>query len=427
MVFTNFGIYCRMEEDRFVIKMGNLLREKNVILLKTILMILVLFIACFLPKQVKAIAVGTQWQYLFTGEYQTFTAPESTWYKIELYGTAGGYGRTDWTFKNGGGAGAYTSGEIYLEKGTKLYIYVGNTGGHSGMVSKCSGGLAGWNGGAAGGNDSNCDSKPEPGGGGGGATDIRLVPTSSPTVWDEFDSLKSRIMVAGGGGGGHYTYVGGFGGKLYGLSCYSGPGVPTQTTGYAFGIGQTGNAGTSGEGGGGGGYYGGYVSTSGEGGSSFVSGCYGCVAIDKNSTSTNIIHTNSNVHYSGYKFDNIVMLSGLDSIPNSTGLSVGNAGPYGAAIITVSDHRSNNNYLRNITTSSGTLSPTFDKMTENYDLVLESDVSEVEINGVLDDLKSVVGAPKKYQVKYGEQVQASIPVTNELGEVRVYKITISTG
>ena len=408
--------------------MGKLYDRRKYVFNSSVLAILILFIAFFCSiTNVKAVAVGTKYMYTYTGEYQEFTAPESTWYKVELYGAAGGYGRTDWSFKWWGGAGAYTSGEIYLEKGTKLYVYVGGMGGHSGLLSKCSGGTAGWNGGAIGGNDSNCDSNPEPGGGGGGATDIRLVPTSAPTVWDEFDSLKSRIMVAAGGGGGAYHYAGGQGGIIYGIQIPSGPAVPTQTTGLGysgFGVGQNGVADSYGTGGGGGGYYGGLTSSSGEGGSSFVSGCYGCNAVDKDSTSTNIIHTGDNVHYSGLKFDNIEMLSGADTMPNDTGTMVGNAGN-GAAVITVSNHRSTNNYLKNITTSNGMLSPTFSKTEENYNLVLDSDVSEVDLNATVDDSKSVVVGNTKYQVKYGEQVTANLSVTNELGEVRVYKVNIS--
>ena len=374
---------------------------------------------------VNAVAVGTSWDYDYTGEYQTFIAPESTWYKIELWGAMGGRGRTNWTVNKWGGGGAYTGGEIYLEKGTKLYVYVGENGRVGGANKNyCRGGFAGWNGGGTGGNDSNCDGDPEPGGGGGGATDIRLVPTSAPDVWDEFDSLKSRIMVSAGGGGGHYSYNGGAGGRLSGIN-RTAASWALQTSGYAFGLGIDGAAGSDGKGGGGGGYYGGDASGSGEGGSSFVSGCYGCVAIDKDSTSTNIIHTDSNVHYSGLKFDKIEMYAGiLDSQPYwNGGYQVGNF-DWGHAKITVAEHRSNNNYLRNITVSNGILSPVFSKTNETYDLTLDSNVSEVVLDAKAEDTKSTIGGLGTYQVKYKETVQANISVTNELGEVRVYKINI---
>ena len=409
--------------------MGKLVNRSGCLFWKSRMAIFIFLIAFFCSIiNVKAVAVGTQYMYDYTGEYQTFTAPESTWYKIELWGARGGQGRTNWTLKQKGGAGAYTSGEIYLEKGTKLYVYVGGNGMQGGVGSKCKGGVAGWNGGGTGGNDSNCDSQPEPGGGGGGATDIRLEPTSSPTIWDEFDSLKSRIMVAAGGGGGHYTYAGGAGGMIFGLTTTQNRDFPNQTSGFAFGLGQTGVSSSYGAGGGAGGYFGGYQhnnASGGGGGSSFVSGCNHCVAIDEDSTSTNVISSNSNVHYTGYQFDKIEMLSGYDKQPDGLGgYQTGNYGS-GWAAITVAEHRSDNNYLRNITTSSGTLSPNFIKTTEEYDLVLDSNVSEVELGATVDDSKSVVGGLGKYQVKYGEPITANLSVTNELGKVRVYKINIS--
>ena len=49
--------------------------------------------------------------------------------------------------------------------------------------------------------------------GGGGASDIRTV----NGTWDDFESLKSRIMVAAGGGGPDSGKKGGAGGTLEGL------------------------------------------------------------------------------------------------------------------------------------------------------------------------------------------------------------------
>ena len=86
---------------------------------------------------------------------------------------------------------------------------------------------------------------------GGGATDIRLASGN----WNDFNSLKSRIMVAAGGGGNvSPVTLPGYGGGLtsktadgaYPESTY---GIPygevsgaTQTSGYSFGIGQTGDS-----------------------------------------------------------------------------------------------------------------------------------------------------------------------------------------
>lgn len=104
----------------------------------------------------------------YTGNYQTYIAPETGNYTIECLG-ASGY--------NNSGKGAYTSGVLSLEKNQQIYIYVGEGNKSSGTT---------YNGGGSG-----CY------GSGGGATDIRL----QNGLWDDFDSLKSRIMVAAGGGG----------------------------------------------------------------------------------------------------------------------------------------------------------------------------------------------------------------------------------
>lgn len=65
-------------------------------------------------------------------------------------------------------------------KGQKFYIYVGGQSGYNG-----------------GGSPSTQAYPANIGGYGGGATDIRLI----NGTWNNFESLKSRIMVAGGGGG----------------------------------------------------------------------------------------------------------------------------------------------------------------------------------------------------------------------------------
>jgi len=257
-----------------------------------------------------------KWEYDYTGEYQTFTAPYSGYYKIELWGAQGGtadsYGK--------GGTGAYTKGEIYLNAGDNLYVYVGAQG------SKISGG---WNGGGDGYNSSYA------GLGGGGATDIRLVPTSEKTKWEEFDSLKSRIMVAAGGGGGgtrdasDYTIHGGSGGGLSGLtgSSYNGQ-LGTGGTQSLFGhnkVSMTSNAGGFGyggtasgtaSGGGGGGWYGGGSSGywgGGGGGSSYISGYEGCNSIEEISKTTNIIHNGRIFHYSNHYFINTEMKEATNS------------------------------------------------------------------------------------------------------------------
>ena len=119
----------------------------------------------------------------YTGSSQEYEIPKDGYYYIEL---AGAEGEGDYN-----GAGAKTSGYIYLEQGEMLYFYVGGT--------------DGYNGGGQGTTSSNIYS-------GGGATDVRLV----NGTWDNTSSLISRIMVAGGGGVESHGGSGGPGGTLYG-------------------------------------------------------------------------------------------------------------------------------------------------------------------------------------------------------------------
>ncbi len=123
--------------------------------------------------------------YDYTGHYEKFVAPKSGKYVVELWGAQGGL----ISGSSPGGGGAYTKGLLRLEADEEVYVFVGGSPRESGSTS------GGWNGG---GNSSSTNS------GGGGATDIRLYvnPSDNHNVWNNFQSLKSRIMVAAGGGGG---------------------------------------------------------------------------------------------------------------------------------------------------------------------------------------------------------------------------------
>ena len=117
------------------------------------------------------------------GSVQTFTAPTTDSYTFEVWGAQGGNYDTYY-----GGLGGYSKGTVNLEKGTKLYIYVGGTPAtNSSNRTAVTGGFNG------GGNGYNryYNSTYTYGQGGGGATDIRIGT----------DSLYARVIVAGGGGG----------------------------------------------------------------------------------------------------------------------------------------------------------------------------------------------------------------------------------
>lgn len=268
----------------------------------------------------------------YTGNVQKFEALYDGLYEIELWGAAGGRNE-DAPY----GYGAYTKGTIHLKKGDTFYIYVGEKGKNNHKAS--------FNGGGYGGNGSIY------GYSGGGATDIRLMDGN----WDDSESLKSRIMVAGGGGGsslGVYTTAGGgsYAGGLQGYSggYYSGHAYNNQDgkggtqiaggtngnniyggtgTPYPGSFGKGGNNDSvsdgTGAGGGGGGYYGGGAGGAtksggsgqgGGGGSSFISGYNGCNAINES-----LKPTGSSIHYSNMSFKNALMLSGREEMPNPRG------------------------------------------------------------------------------------------------------------
>ncbi|EAX95587.1 hypothetical protein TVAG_370910 [Trichomonas vaginalis G3] len=234
------------------------------------------------------------------------------------------------------GKGAYVSGIIKINQVFDFYVYVGEKGKLNGATFN--------------GNSQQNEIS------GGGATDIRLI---NKTKWYEFDSLKSRIMVAAGAGSGE-RLCGGDGGMLVGLITnqiytyqLNGSTGGTQTSGgiYGcdtyhhgcgksgmFGIGGSGNGGRDNGPSGGGGYYGGggtpWAGSAG-GGSSFISGYQGCDAIFENSTESHIYHSGNPFHYSGKYFTDGIMIDGQHEMPTTdmTSTELGHDGN-GYAIIT---------------------------------------------------------------------------------------------
>ena len=248
--------------------------------------------------------LNLEYTYEYTGNYQEFIAPYTGTYRIELWGAQGSVGdfvnpTNNLEYFHEGGKGAYVSGEINLNKGEKLYVYVGESSVPTRTITVFNNGT------------------PNIGGrNGGGATDIRLVAGE----WDDFDSLKSRIMVAGAGGTGTLENEGeilivGAGGGLVGYpggKSDSGTQVSAgspQNSHYLESTFGVANGGCTG----GNGYYpaGAAACTNGSGGgSSFISGHNGCDAIDKDSVLGNVIHTGQSIHYSGYRFSNTIMIDG---------------------------------------------------------------------------------------------------------------------
>ena len=205
---------------------------------------------------------GKQWTYSYTGGVQSFTVPCSGTYKLEVWGGEG---------ENNGpaiaGKGGYAKGNTILTKDEILYIVCGGGNGNT------------YNGGGSA--PAGCD--------GGGLTHIAKVSgTLSSIGYKSAITDKNLLLCAGGGGGagtGRSDCNGGSGGGSTGGygSGENGTlgGVGTQTSGYAFGKGQSGGSNMKvANHGGGGGLYGGYAGGTvgsgyqigGSGGSGYIGG-----------------------------------------------------------------------------------------------------------------------------------------------------------
>ncbi|PLS19173.1 hypothetical protein CVD28_01840 [Bacillus sp. M6-12] len=232
----------------------------------------------------KAHAIENQvWSFNYTGGYKAFTAPYTGTYKLETWGAEGGGVRLSGNTASGtGGKGGYATGEITLQAGQTIYVYVGGAGSssNSGVAS------GGYNGGGSG----YASQAGEPGNGGGGATDIRTVPNNAPL---NTSSLQSRLIVAGGGGGAGEDpgdQYGDGGGIIGTNNYYPGTQISAGTNGT---LGAGASTGNGDGGGGGGGYYGGGTTSSttvgadtqgGGGGSSFIGKLANAQTIAGNST-----------------------------------------------------------------------------------------------------------------------------------------------
>ena len=176
-------------------------------------------------------------EYGYTGEEETFTAPKSGTYKLEVWGAQGGNAED---YK--GGFGGYSSGTMTLNSGDKLYINVGGQGESSCANKLCTGGYNG--GGSSGYVDASVIN-----GAGGGATSIA---TSSGLLSSLSEDRTSIIMVAGGGGGATshnnnstfgYKHNGGAGGGIEG----NGACAPTDKADDLSGSGCGGNQESTGD------------------------------------------------------------------------------------------------------------------------------------------------------------------------------------
>lgn len=243
--------------------------------------------------------------YAYKGSVDTWTSPSKGVYQLEAWGASGGSANT-----NIGGYGGYAKGVKKLGAGDKLYLAVGGAG--TSNTTPGGGAAGGYNGGGEVGANSSVN---HVGGSGGGATSIT---TTNRGILSNFASYKGEVVIVAGGGGGGRDQAnheaaarwgtGGNGGGYKASQAISNNGTATsnvqvdhggtQSTGYAFGLGQP----TTAHGGGGGGYYGGYAGHSsgsiayygvGGGGSGYIGGVISANGINRAMYSYNTIYTNS--------------------------------------------------------------------------------------------------------------------------------------
>ena len=252
--------------------------------------------------------INNYYVFNYINDEQIFPVEYSGYYKLEVWGAQGG--NTIQPIPSYvGGKGGYSSGMVYLAKGTKLYINVGQ----KGLDCVSANATTAYNGGAGG---TGCDVSSDSSGnthyaaGGGGATHIALKSGLLSSFDINEDGLGSEeeiediLIVAGAGGGAYYHTLnyrgdGGSGGGFIGVSGISYNGITTPTGGTQQAGGNGSPNGSFGIGGysvngGGAGFYGGGGSNAGlgtygisgaGGGSGYIGNsklvdgvmyCYGC-------------------------------------------------------------------------------------------------------------------------------------------------------
>jgi len=197
-----------------------------------------------------AIYMPTEFPYNGTdgtdGSIQSFTAPVTGTYQIQLWGAKGGQSCSEGTVNPNRPSGGYTVLNVSLTKGQTIYFAVGGHGADNSFSRSKSAAAAnpgGWNGGGNGFTDAAVDeggnfssTTREGSGGGGGATAAYTAVSGDGQLANYSGKTGSILGVAGGGAGANYTGTDGYGG---GLSGGNGTLAGTQSSGYAFGKGES--------------------------------------------------------------------------------------------------------------------------------------------------------------------------------------------
>ena len=83
-----------------------------------------------------------------------------------------------------------------------------------------------------------------------------------------------------------------------------------------------------------------------------------------------------------------------------------------------------NNILSSLTVSAGSLTPTFQKFTQSYDVTVENSVSVITVNAKAADGSAKISGTGNYNLNVGNN-EINVNVTAENGDVRTYKIYVN--
>ena len=416
-------------------------RNTFIYILLEVMIFLVVFL---LPFNVCAKSeVGDVEDFPYSNSVQSFTAPATGYYQLEVWGASGGKGGS-----YVGGYGSYATGVTYLTKNETIYVVTGEAG--SGCSGKSCVVQPKYNGGGG------CrayDAKGSTCASGGGATHIAKVSgvLSSLSAYkgvlsssNDYYISDDILIVAGGGGGGAITntsnhgkgghaggYIGGdaisTGAPDYVLNGYGLGG--TQTAGGCISVGgQCGsfglgfsdtitNDGDANTGAGGGGFFGGGGTrvNSGAGGSGYIASsnllshnhitkamyCYGCASSSMSETRTIATTSVSSNAVSNYA-------------KNGSGY----------ARITLKELTKTNSKLDSITVSGGTFVQEFDPNTYVYDVVVDRDNYMSLISAVPQEETSTIIGEGDYTIAAGSN-QITLTVTADSGDVSIYQLNIT--
>ena len=136
------------------------------------------------------IQIGRTWEYGYTGNVQSFTAPWTGTYQLEAWGAQGGSYSSKSCY---GGQGGYSTGQIRLNKNDTIYVVVGGVGSGNSTHTRQTGGYNG------GGNATPSNDGNEISSSGGGATHIA---TTNRGVLANYNSYRSELLLVAAGGGG---------------------------------------------------------------------------------------------------------------------------------------------------------------------------------------------------------------------------------